>query len=342
MLINDLIPKFASYLRNEKGSTPKTVTRYLYSIKKIIRDMKLIELTDFNEENINQNLIFKFWENLENGIQLAVSTKSNYIAALKSFNVFLVQKNYIKDNFTDKIAFPKPSQVFKDGFSDEEQKILREYLFKHLDTEQGKRDAALFNFLLGTGVRIDEALHLRCRNNIIFDSVTGQTYGDFELYDKIFYAHIHGKGKRERKVAVDVIAIGYIVAHLKNRKIVSDIIFNNVINNRSERIRLTVMGANKILKRVLNKAGIHRNLSTHTFRHTWAVNMINNVTGSDPDMNTKKILAQGGWNNEASFEAYYRRDRRLVKDFAGKNSIFKLIEVPNRQTELEKLMISSI
>lgn len=334
MKISSLIPKYESYLEHEKGSTLKTIKRYKYALVRMLNMMNIISLNQLNENNINQELIYLFWENLESHKKLASSTKSNYIAALKSFLQFAVAKKYLDSNFSDSLSFPRPDQIFKDGFSDDEQILLREYLFNNLGSEKGRRDAALFIFLLATGARIDEVLPLKCNNNKIFDPISGRTFGGFELYGKTFYASILGKGRKERKVSVDPVAIGYLNKHLKNRSINSDIVFNSLKNNVSDRIQLTIMGANKILKSICETVGIYRNISSHAFRHTWTVTMIND------NINTKLIMAQGGWDSEKSIEAYYRRDRNLVKRFAGDASIMKKISIPAKQRELEKLMFT--
>ena len=136
-------------------------------------------------------------------------------------------------------------------------------------------------------------------------------------------------------MAVDKTAITYINYHLKNRDFKSDIIFNNIRNTHSSGRRLSIVGANLALAKVLKKAGINRKLSTHTFRHTCAVNILRNK-----NINKEIIQAQFGWASDAAVDFYMKRDRIMLRDFALKDSILNEIPISKKQKEMEKMLES--
>ena len=333
MNINNLIPKYISYLDSEKGFTKNTIRRYEYSLLKFINDTNINMVKQFNTILINQEILHIFWESLNNNKQLSISARRNYIAAVKSFIKFLSIKEYIELDFSDSIVFPKPEKIFKDGFTKNEQILLREYLFNNLGKEKGNRNAALFFLLLGTALRIDEALNLKCQDNKIFNPDNPfKPHGSFELFEGVIYAHIFGKGHKERKVPLDPIIIKYISYYLKYRENKCGLVFTSIKNNRSSSNKLTNKGCNDILRSVLYNAGIQRKLTTHTFRHTWAVNQLHRSNA-----NSKQVISMMGIT-EQTLEIYFKRDRNLIKDFAKDKSIFKDIPISKKQQQFETIL----
>lgn len=332
MELLELIPSFNNYLQNEKGRTPATARRYIQSITKFFKETGLVSLKDYNDESINKMFLDMFWNSFEAGA-IQNTTKGNYIAAIKAFTDFLHIKGYINSDFAERIAYPTPEDIFRDGFTETEQELLRSYLFKHLDTEVGRRNAALFLTYMATGMRVSEALSLRVGPEGFITFNSGDKCGSFELYNDDVYARIYRKRNKQRVVILDPLAVKYINNHLRKRKVKSDVVFNNIQNNTNGTIQLSVKSANNILQKICQDVGINRKITVHVFRHTAVMTWIN-IDG----INTKKVLNMLGLKNEISLERYIRRDRSVQKIFAGKNSVLGRIKVSPKQRELEKML----
>jgi len=332
MLIKNLIEKHHEYIINEAGYSPKTADKYYYHLQRFFRDTDAQRLDQLTGNSINQDFLFQFWNKIESGKPLSNSNKINYLASLKSFLKFLYDKGFIHEDISQKIKLPKAEFVFKEALTSEEELILSDYFFHSLDTEIGRRDAALFYTLWSTGARIDEILPLTCGPDYIINTKNPiKRSGDFSMYKDEIFVYIRGKGRRHRMAAIDKIAIGYINYHLLHRKIKSEIIFNNFRNSYSDEIKMTPTGANLRLKVIAQKTGIQKILTTHVFRHTWITKAIN------AGYSTKKIMAQVGIWSEQTLEWYYRRDKMLVLDFAREGSPLRSVERPKRQKEFEKM-----
>lgn len=333
MLIKDLIEKHREYIVNETGYSAKTAEKYYYHLRRFFRDTDTQRLDQLTRESLNQDFLFQFWDKIESGKPLSNVNKKNYLASLKSFLTFLHEKGFIHENIGESIKLPKPEFVFKEALTSEEEQILSDYFFHSLDNEIGRRDAALFYTLWSTGARIDEVLQLNCGPDYIINTKNPiARSGDFSQYKDEMFVYIRGKGRKHRMAAIDKVAVGYINYHLLHRKIRSEIIFNNIRNQRNDRIILTPRGANVRLKAIAKKTGIEKLLTTHVFRHTWITKAIN------AGYSTKKIMAQVGIWSEQTLEWYYRRDKMLVLDFAREGSPLRSIERPRRQKEFEKLL----
>jgi len=331
--INQLIDKFTDHLQNELGYSFKTAEKYYYHLRKFFKDTDVYHLDQITSENLNQEFLFKFWDSFESGRPLSNTNRKNYLAALKAFTKFLYEKGFIKENISDTIKLPTPEIVFKEALSEEEEKKLAEYFFTHLDTEVGRRDAALFYFLWSTGCRIDEALKVRCGPEGIINTKNPLARsGDFSLYKGEVYVYIKGKGKRHRMIPVDKTAIGYMNYHLINRSLKSDIIFTNTRNPFNDKKQLSVSGANLRLKVIARETGIQKLLTTHVFRHTFITKMI------QKGISTKKIMAMVGIAREETLEWYYRRDKMLTLNFAREDSPLKTIPKSKKQKEFEKFL----
>jgi len=333
MLIKDLIEKHREYIVNEVGYSKKTAEKYHYHLLRFFRDTDTQLLDQLTRKNINQDFLFQFWDKIESGKPLSNSNKINYLASLKNFLKFLYEKGFVHENIGEDIKLPKAEFVFKEALTSEEEVILSDYFFKSLDTEIGRRDAALFYTLWSTGARIDEILPLTCGPDYIINTRNPiKRSGDFSMYKDEIFIYIRGKGRKHRMAAIDKVAVGYINYHLLHRKIKSEIIFNNIKNSFSDEVKITPKGANLRLKVIAKKTGIEKILTTHVFRHTWITKAIN------AGYSTKKIMAQVGIWSEQTLEWYYRRDKMLVLDFAREGSPLRSIERPRRQKEFEKLL----
>jgi len=327
--MQNLLEKFREYLIFEKGFSKNTARKYFNSNLKFIKDSGITGLEEFTDKKINQEFLNIFWHNFDENI--SNTNKGNYVASIKSFIKYLANKSYIEKDFTGKISFPKPEQVFRDGFTDQEQSMIRHHLFNNMKTDKGRRNAALIITFMASAMRVSEALSLRVGSQGIIDFSMSDKCGSFEYYDENVWVRITGKGKRERMVILDPLAVKYINYHLKNREFKDQIVFNNLKSWTGNRL-LSIRSANMIVQEVCRNVGIDRKITVHIFRHTAVVAWIK------ANVNTKKIINMLGHSSELSLERYYKRDRSLIKIFAGKESMLNRVKISSRQREFEQLI----
>ncbi|HHU33276.1 MAG: site-specific tyrosine recombinase XerD [Zhaonellaceae bacterium] len=251
------IEEFISYISIERGLAENTVESYLHDLNSfnnyIFEELTLSYYQDVTESNIVSYLVFL------QKTGKATSTIARHIATLKSFFNYLLRENIISTDPTSNLETPKLSRKLP--------KILTvaevEQLLQQPDTSTpaGLRDKCMLEVLYATGLRVTELISLRI-NQVNYE--TG-------------YVRCFGKGSKERIVPLGRIAKKYLDLYLRNgrgklAKIPSeDAIFINHFGKK-----LTRQGFWKILKKYVRKAGIKKEITPHTLRHSFATHLLEN------------------------------------------------------------------
>ena len=202
---------------------------------------------------VNKDDIRKFIKYLNNKKE---RTLSRYITTLRVFYDFMIKKNYMKENPMDGISNPKLSKSLPDVLSIEEvDKLLS---FK-LDTNFDYRDKCILEMLYSTGLRISELVSLKLENINLDDSLV----------------KVMGKGSKERITPFNESTRVYLDKYIKEirpnmlKKTQNDYLFLNNHGNNLTRQAIFKM----IKKRALN-AGIKKEISPHTLRHSFATHLL--------------------------------------------------------------------
>jgi integrase/recombinase XerD len=246
-----VIEEYFQYLELEKGLAKNSVAAYYRDI---------VEFINFSKPDINLRvsgrIISNYMEYLnKSGRQ--PSSIARKLSSLKNFYNFVVEKGILKQNQFELLRAPKISRYHPDYLSVHDiEKILEQPGKKN---EFGIRDRAILEILYGTGMRISELINLRMSS----------------VYDEVGFIKIVGKGNKERlvpygqyaKKAVENYLIDY--RESKRNSIVSDILF---LSSRSRKFSRT--GIWKLIKKYVIRAGITKNVTPHTFRHSFATHMI--------------------------------------------------------------------
>ena len=258
MTWNEAIENYANYLRFEKNASENTIEAYVSDLQK---------LQDFAEQNLmNITPITISYEHLQeflyqiSKINYSERTQARWISSIKGFFSFLLEDELREDNPSALLETPKLGLYLPDTLSLEEiEKLISA---TEENTDLAKRNRCMIEVLYGCGLRVSELTELQI-SNINF---------------KENYLKIQGKGDKVRFVPLADYTADFIKNYINNirskQKINpkhSDILF---LNSRGAQISRQMVFL--IIKEIVRKAGIQKNISPHTFRHSFATHLLQN------------------------------------------------------------------
>ena len=258
MTWSEAIENYANYLRFEKNASENTIEAYVSDLQK---------LQDFAEQNLmNITPITISYEHLQeflyqvSKINYSERTQARWISSIRGFFSFLLEDELREDNPSALLETPKLGLYLPDTLSLEEiEKLISA---TEENTDLAKRNRCMIEVLYGCGLRVSELTELQI-SNINF---------------KENYLKIQGKGDKVRFVPLADYTADFIKNYINNirskQKINpkhSDILF---LNSRGAQISRQMVFL--IIKEIVRKAGIQKNISPHTFRHSFATHLLQN------------------------------------------------------------------
>ena len=258
MTWNEAIENYANYLRFEKNASENTIEAYVSDLQK---------LQNFAEQNLaSVTPITISYEHLQeflyqvSKINYSERTQARWISSIKGFFSFLLEDELREDNPSALLETPKLGLYLPDTLSLEEiEKLISA---TEENTDLAKRNRCMIEVLYGCGLRVSELTELQI-SNINF---------------KENYLKIQGKGDKVRFVPLADYTADFIKDYINNirskQKINpkhSDILF---LNSRGAQISRQMVFL--VIKEIVRKAGIQKNISPHTFRHSFATHLLQN------------------------------------------------------------------
>ena len=258
MTWSEAIENYANYLRFEKNASENTIEAYVSDLQK---------LQDFAEQNLmNITPVTISYEHLQeflyqvSKINYSERTQARWISSIKGFFSFLLEDELREDNPSALLETPKLGLYLPDTLSLEEiEKLISA---TEENTDLAKRNRCMIEVLYGCGLRVSELTELQI-SNINF---------------KENYLKIQGKGDKVRFVPLADYTADFIKNYINNirskQKINpkhSDILF--LISRGAQISRQMVF---LIIKEIVRKADIQKNISPHTFRHSFATHLLQN------------------------------------------------------------------
>ena len=253
---NKYIRGYIIYLKIEKSLSANSVDAYRRDINKfkLFLDDKNYNLSpqDIAKKHLDEFILFV------NSEKINPRTQARLISGLKSFFKYLLLEDIIKRSPAELIESPKTSRILPDTLSVEEINSL----IRAIDQSkpEGQRNSTIIECLYSSGLRVSELVNLRI-SNIYFD----------EGFLKII-----GKGNKERLAPVGNIALKQIKVYLENYRIHlnvkrgnEDILF---LNRRGGKLSREMIFT--IIKNLCIQIGLHKKISPHTFRHSFATHLI--------------------------------------------------------------------
>lgn len=250
------IKQFENHLRLERALADNSIQAYIRDIKKFIAFLE-IEHLDQPFEEISTETIEYFLRWLTE-LGLAESSQSRILSALKTFYRFLNDEEITENNPVFLLSSPNLGRKLPTVLSFEEIEKLTDSI--DLSTPEGTRNRAILEVLYGSGLRVSELINLKLSN----------------CYFELDMLKITGKGNKERLVPINREAKHYVELYLNTirhfQKIQQgnqDFVFLNRRGKALSRVMIFM-----IVKNAAQEAGIQKNISPHTFRHSFATHLI--------------------------------------------------------------------
>ena len=248
-LTERIFQDYSSYLRIERAMSPNTVASYSSDVR------KFFAVVDVSPSEVTTKDVGGYLASAEG---LSKRSQARLLSSLRSFFDWLVQEGDCKENPCDPIDPPKKGVYLPSVLSVEEVGAIMDSV--DLSTWTGRRDRAILEVLYGCGLRVSEAVGLRI------------SY----IYLDEGFVRVVGKGDKERIVPMGEVAVSAVRNYLEVRPepdgpAYEDILFLNRFGRSLSRISMFGM-----VKRQAMAAGIHKEISPHTFRHSFATHLIEN------------------------------------------------------------------
>ncbi|CAG9622368.1 site-specific tyrosine recombinase XerD [Sutcliffiella rhizosphaerae] len=255
--MRDQLKDFIHFLMVEKGLANNTVVSYERDLKSYILFIKNVEEIHTLDE-VSRTTILQFLKFLnENG--KSSKTIARHIASIRSFHQFLLREKVTNQDPTVHIDRPKQEQKLPQVLAVEEVQALLEVPDVH--KMYGKRDKAMLELLYATGIRVSELISLNVS----------------DVHLAMGFIRCIGKGNKERIIPLGKLAQEAIQIYIEEsrpqlrKKKTTDALFLNHLGNRLSR-----QGFWKILKKLTKEAGIEKELTPHTLRHSFATHLLEN------------------------------------------------------------------
>ena len=280
---------FNNYLLIEKSLSKNTVDAYIRDIKKmscfLLSKNEKIKVTDITYQDFQGYIAYLNDENIK------PRSQSRMISSIRAFFKFLIIENIVLDNPSELLETPKTGKKLPEFLTiDEINQLVNEI---DRSKKEGERNFAILEVLYGCGLRVSELIELKIS----------------EIYWSDGFIRIIGKGNKERLVPLGKIAskhlkiyINEIRVHNKISEKYIDYVFLNKNGDKISRVMIF-----KIIKKLTDKAGIKKNISPHTLRHSFATHLVEG--GAD----LRAVQEMLGHESITTTEIYTHLDRSYLK-----------------------------
>ena len=240
---------FLNYLLVDKGLSNNTVKAYEADISSFFQwlDNEDLKYKNLQEDHINQYISFLFKRKMRS------SSVNRKISSIKSFYIFLVKRNFVKNSPLNDLVTPKQEKYLPESMSEAEvDKLLNS---PDVANKIENRDKAMIEMLYATGMRISELVNLKIT--------------DVDM--KRCVVKVFGKGSKERLVPFGETALDSLRSYLNEREQSSS--KEIFLSNRGK--KMTRVAFWQRVKIYLIRENLKNSISPHTLRHAFATHLLN-------------------------------------------------------------------
>lgn len=290
--INDIsrvMAQFEGYLGVQKGLSANTIESYTDDVTKLI-----VFAADGGHaiENISQSDLHEFVCTLQD-VGISARSQARIISGIKSFFRFLKIEGYIDHNPSTLIESPKLGKHLPEVLTLGEIDAMINAI--DLSAPEGERNHAIIETLYSCGLRVSELIGLRIS----------------QIYANDGYIIVVGKGDKQRVVPISPIALDLINEYVNGSRArlklikpgCDDILFLNRRGGQLTRVMIFY-----IIKQLCQLAGIRKNVSPHTMRHSFATHLL------EGGANLRAIQQMLGHESITTTEIYLHIDRNRLRD----------------------------
>ncbi|WP_010420994.1 site-specific tyrosine recombinase XerD [Anaerophaga thermohalophila] len=281
---------FKNYLKVEKGLSDNSIHAYITDLLKLVQFLKE-KGYDVSPEQVKLDHLKEMMEWV-NDKGISPRTQARIISGIKSFYKYLLIEEKVDKDPTALLETPKVGRKLPEILSVEEIDTI----INAVDTKkpEGQRNKAILETLYSCGLRVSELIDLKI-SNLFFESG---------------FVKIEGKGSKERLVPISTKAIKeinlYLSEYRRNLRIHpdhEDILFLNRRGKKLSRVMIFT-----IIKNITRKLGLEKNISPHTFRHSFATHLI------DGGANLRAVQEMLGHESIITTEIYTHLDKEYLKN----------------------------
>nr|WP_129731681.1 site-specific tyrosine recombinase XerD [Parabacteroides goldsteinii] len=282
----DIISKYKTWLRLEKSLSANSIEAYLTDLDKLTR---FIESEGKGYTDITYQDLQQFVAQLRD-IGIHPRSQARIISGIKSFYRFMLLDEYITVDPTELLESPKIGLKLPEVLTVNEINDILDSI--DLSLPEGQRNRAMLEVLYSCGLRVSELTSLR--------------YSD--VYFDEGFIKVEGKGSKQRLVPISDTAIREIKNYLLDRNLVAvkkgyeDILFLSRRGTGLSRIMVF-----HVIKQQAEMAGIQKNVSPHTFRHSFATHLL------EGGANLRAIQDMLGHEKITTTEIYTHIDREFLR-----------------------------
>ena len=250
-----LTKEYHTYLKLERGLSPNSVAAYEQDLQRLTSYMEQhnIDVVKATYEDL-QAFVFEIFKSIN-----SVRTQARLVAGIHSFYRFLLYHNYIQQDPSELLETPKKEHHLPDVLTLDEIDSMIAQL--DMSKAESHRNRAIIEMLYGSGLRVSELVNLRLS----------------DIYRQEGFMRIIGKGSKQRLVPISPVADQWLQYWLEDRSKLdikpeySDIVFLNRYGRQLTRAMIFT-----IIKTLAKQADIHKNISPHTLRHSFATHLLQN------------------------------------------------------------------
>lgn len=284
------ISEYKTYLKLERSLSGNSVEAYLRDVH------HLYQFVDMNYESLMPDAIgldelrdFIQWVN---ELGMKATSQARMLSGIKSFYKFMLLSNFIADDPTELLDAPKIGRKLPDTLNNSEIEAIVSQI--DLSKPEGERNKAIIEVLYACGLRVSELVNLKISN----------------LYFKDDFIKVRGKGNKERLVPIGSSAVKQLKIYLDKVRVhqpiqngFEDFVFLNRRGKSLSRVMIFT-----IIKDLVEKAGLRKNVSPHTFRHSFATELIEH--GAD----LRAVQEMLGHESILTTEIYTHLNREFLRE----------------------------
>jgi integrase/recombinase XerD len=282
------IKSYQSYLKIERGLSKNTIENYTFDIERLCLFLEQHKI-ETSPITITEATLQQFIYTVSKEIH--PRSQARIISGLKSFFSYLIFEDYRNDNPLALIEAPRIGRKLPDTLSVNEIDALIAAI--DLSSAEGERNRCLLETIYGCGLRVSELVALKI-SDLFFDEG---------------FIKITGKGNKQRFVPISPLTQKYIQLYrtsvrnqLPIQKGFEDTLF---LNRRGKQLTRAMIFT--IIKTLARKINLEKNISPHTFRHSFATHLLEN--GAD----LRSIQLMLGHESITTTEIYVHLDRKYLQ-----------------------------
>lgn len=281
---------FKGYLQLERSLSDHSVDAYMHDIEKLTEYLMVIGSSK-SPASIDLKDLQHFVKWISE-LGMSQTSQARIISGIRSFYKYCIIEQICSTDPTQLLEAPKTKRKLPDTLSFEEIELVIAQIDQ--SSPEGGRNKAILETMYSCGLRVSEVINLK---------ISG-------LYPDLGFIRVTGKGDKERLVPIGKDAIKYILLYKNNirvhqniQKDFEDILFLNKRGRSLSRVMIFY-----IIKEMVQKSGIKKVVSPHTFRHSFATHLVEG--GAD----LRAVQEMLGHESITTTEIYTHLDRDYLRD----------------------------